>query len=122
VPSSGRPGSPFLESAQQLLAGGIACLLAGALTGEAGAALHPTWSTVAAIAWLAIPCGVIAFTAYVYALKALPTPIVATYAFVTPIVGVGGGVVLLHERLTAQTVMAMVVILVGVALILRGRR
>jgi drug/metabolite transporter (DMT)-like permease len=105
-----------------MLAGGIACLLAGALTGEAGAALHPTWSTVAAIAWLAVPCGVIAFTAYVYALKALPTSIVATYAFVTPMVGVAGGALLLNERLTAQTITAMLVILLGVGLILWGRR
>jgi drug/metabolite transporter (DMT)-like permease len=119
---SPHPGNPFLESAQQMLAGGIACLLAGALTGEAGAALHPTWSTVAAIAWLAIPCGVIAFTAYVYALKALPTSIVATYAFVTPMVGVAGGALLLNERLTAQTITAMLVILLGVGLILWGRR
>jgi drug/metabolite transporter (DMT)-like permease len=100
----------------------VACLLAGAFTGETAVALHPTWSTVAAIAWLAIPCGVIAFTAYVYALKALPTSIVATYAFVTPLVGVAGGGLLLHERLTAQTITAMLVILVGVGLILRGRR
>jgi drug/metabolite transporter (DMT)-like permease len=119
---SAHPNSPFLESALQMLAGGIACLVAGVLTGETGAGLHPTWSTVAAIAWLAIPCGVIAFTAYVYALKALPTSTVASYAFVTPMVGVAGGAVLLQERLTAQTVMAMLVILLGVALILRTRR
>jgi drug/metabolite transporter (DMT)-like permease len=119
---SPHPASPFLESALQMLAGGIACLVAGVLTGEAGARLHPTWSTLAAIAWLAIPCGVIAFTAYLYALKALPTSIVATYAFVTPMVGVAGGAVLLRERVTLQTIMAMLVILLGVFLILRTRR
>lgn len=113
-----KPGSPFLESARQMLAGGIACLLAGLLRGEAGA-LHPTLSTAAAIAWLALPGSVVGFTSYVYALKMLPTSIVATYAFVSPIVAVVLGTLLLHERLTAPTLTAMVVILFGVALILR---
>jgi drug/metabolite transporter (DMT)-like permease len=119
---SPHPASPFLESALQMLAGGIACLAAGVLTGEAGVPLRPTWSTLAAVAWLAIPCGVITFTAYVYALKALPTSIVATYGFVTPVVAVAGGAVLLRERLTTQTVMAMIVILLGVAIIVLARR
>ncbi len=70
--ASAHPASPFVESAQQMLAGGVACLLAGLLTGEAGR-LHPGWSAVAAIAWLAVPGSVVAFTAYVYALKMLPS-------------------------------------------------
>lgn len=119
---SPHPASPFLESTLQMLAGGIACLVAGVLTGETGVAFHPTWSTVAAIAWLAIPCSVIAFTAYVYALKALPNSIVATYGFVTPVVAVAGGAVLLRERLTIQTMTAMIVILLGVAIIVLARR
>lgn len=115
------PASPFLESAQQMLAGGTLCLLAGVLTGEAGA-LHPTWSTVAAIAWLAIPGSVIGFTSYIYALKLLPASTVATYAFANPIVAVIAGTLLLHEAMTGRTLLAMVVILAGVALILRTRR
>lgn len=115
------PASPLLESAQQMLAGGVACLVAGVLTGETGAALHPTWSTVAAIAWLAVPGSVVAFTAYLYALKSLPTSVVATYAFVNPIVAVAAGALLLRERLTPQTIMAMLVILLGIALIVRAR-
>jgi drug/metabolite transporter (DMT)-like permease len=117
-----RPDNPFLESAQQMLAGGLACLVAGVLSGEAAAGFHPTWATVVAIAWLAVPCGVIAFTAYVYALKALPTSVVATYGFVTPVVAVTGGAVLLQEHLTVQTMVAMVVIVLGVATILLSRR
>lgn len=112
------PGSPFRQSAQQMLTGGTACLLAGVLTGQAGG-VHLTWSAAAAIAWLAVPGAVVGFTAYVYALKTLPTSAVATYAFVSPIVAVGLGTLLLRERLTAQTMIAMAVILIGVALILR---
>jgi drug/metabolite transporter (DMT)-like permease len=115
------PANPFLESAEQMLAGGVGCVVAGVLTGEVGTGLHPTGATVAAIAWLAVPGGVVAFTSYIYALKALPTSIVSTYAFVNPIVAVALGVLLLRERLTAQTVIAMVVILLGIALILRDR-
>jgi drug/metabolite transporter (DMT)-like permease len=40
---------------------------------------------------------------------------------VNPIVAVALGVLLLREQLTAQTVIAMVVILLGIALILRDR-
>lgn len=118
---SAHPASPFLESAQQMLVGGVACLLAGLLTGEARG-LHPTWTAAVAIAWLAVPGSVVGFTSYVYALKALPIPTVATYAFVNPLVAVVLSTLLLHERLTSQTLLAMVAILSGVALILRPRR
>jgi len=118
---SAHTANSFLESAQQMLAGGAACLLAGLLTGEAGA-LHPTWSTVIAIGWLAIPGSVLGFTSYMYALKVMPTSTVGTYAFVNPIVAVVLGALLLRERLTAQATMAMVVILMGVAVILQSRQ
>ncbi len=115
------PGNPFLESQRQMLVGGILCLLAGLLTGEAGA-VHPSWSSVAAIAWLAIPASVIGFTSYIYALKQLPASTVASYAFANPIVATVAGILLLQEGLTGQTVLAMVVTLAGVALILLTRR
>jgi len=115
------PANPFLESQRQMLAGGTLCLLAGVLTGEA-AAVHLTWSAVVAIAWLAIPGSVIGYTSYIYALKMLPASTVATYAFANPIVAVVAGSLILGERLTGQTVLAMVVTLAGVALILLTRR
>ncbi len=114
------PASPFRQSAQQMLAGGTACLLAGLLTGEPSR-VHLTWSAAAAIVWLAVPGSVVGFTSYVYALKMLPTSTVATYAFVSPIVAVVLGTLVLRERLTGQTMIAMAVILIGVALILRPK-
>ncbi len=119
--SAPHPANPFLESAQQMLVGGMGCLLLGLLTGEAGA-VHLTWQAVGAIAWLAIPGSVIGFTSYIYALKQLPTSTVASYAFASPIVAVVAGALVLNERFTSQTVFAMVVILLGVVLMVGTRR
>ena len=79
-----------------------------------------SWDTVAALAWLAVPGSIVAFTAYIYALRALPTSTTSTYAYVNPVVAVLIGWPLLGERPTVQTIAAGTIIVAAVALILRS--
>jgi drug/metabolite transporter (DMT)-like permease len=62
----------------------------------------------------------IGFTAYVWLLRAAPTSLVATYAYMNPIVAVILGWAILGEEMTLQMLVAGAAIVVSVALILRA--
>ena len=77
---------------------------------------------LAAFAWLAVAGSLVGFTAYIYALRTLPTSIAATYAFVNPAIAVLLGWWLLGEQVTTRTLLAMALIAGGVILIVRPWR
>src|SRR5947209_123675 len=65
-----------------------------------------------------ITCGSwIGFTAYIWLLEHVPTPKVATYAYVNPVVAVYLGWLFLNERTDGWMLAGTVVILAGVALV-----
>ena len=57
------------------------------------------------------------YSAYVWLLKHVPTPKVATYAYVNPIVAVFLGWLILHERFDVYIGIGSAVIVVAVALV-----
>lgn len=111
---------PLRAVAMNMLAGGIALAVMGAATGELPLA---RWSVpaVLAILWLATVGSLIGFSLYFYALRVLPASTVSTYALVNPIVAVLLGWAILHEQVTGQMLVAMLVTLVGVGLIVLAR-
>jgi drug/metabolite transporter (DMT)-like permease len=112
---------PLLTSAAlQMLFGGIATGIAGFSIGEASRfALTPR--TFAALAYLTVFGSIIAYSAYVYALAHMRTTHMSLYAYINPLVAVILGWLILNERLTIVSVIAMVVILAGVALVQTSR-
>jgi drug/metabolite transporter (DMT)-like permease len=108
---------PLMSSAAlQMLFGGIIVTIAGLAIGEAPRfALNAR--TLGAMIYLTIFGSVIAYSAYVFALAQLRTTVTALYAYVNPVVAVFLGWLILSEPLTAKAIMAMVVILAGVALV-----
>jgi drug/metabolite transporter (DMT)-like permease len=122
--SAPQPRQPFLGTGMQMLAGGLILLAAATVTGEWAQfdVSKLSVATLLAIGWLAVPGSIVAFTAYIYALKALPTSTTSTYAYVNPIVAVLIGWPLLGERPTLQTAAAGAIIVAAVALILRAGR
>lgn len=108
---------PLMSSAAlQMLFGGIIVTIAGLAIGEAPRfALNAR--TLTAMIYLTIFGSVIAYSAYVFALAHLRTTVTALYAYVNPVVAVFLGWLILSEPLTAKSIMAMVVILAGVALV-----
>ena len=79
-----------------------------------------TWDALLAILYLIVVGSLIGFTAYVWLLRAAPISLVATYAYMNPIVAVILGWALLGEEITVQMVVAGAAIVVSVALILRA--
>ena len=108
---------PLLSSsALQMLFGGAIVSVAGLAIGEASRfALTPR--TFGALAYLTVFGSIIAYSAYVFALAHMRTTSTSLYAYVNPVVAVFLGWLILSEPLTWVSVLAMVVILLGVALV-----
>jgi drug/metabolite transporter (DMT)-like permease len=108
---------PLLSSAAlQMLLGGAIVTIVGFAIGE-GPRVSLNARTLAAMIYLTIFGSILAYSAYVFALAHLRTSITSLYAYVNPVVAVFLGWLILAEPLTTMSVIAMVVILAGVALV-----
>src|SRR6185312_1086481 len=95
-----------------LVSAGLAALCGGELRD-----LHPTTDSLGAIAYLVVVETLVGFVAYVWLLRNAPTSLVATYAYVNPVIAVALGAIFLGEEITAQMLVAGAVIIGSVALI-----
>jgi drug/metabolite transporter (DMT)-like permease len=73
-----------------------------------------------AFAYLVVFGSILAYAAYMYALKVLPVGFVTSYAYINPLVAVLLGSLLLHETLNRYTLMAFVLIILGIVLVRSG--
>ena len=108
-----------VNSGYQQLFGGVGFVLAALVFGEP----LPAPSSQAWIAWvyLVIIGSVFAFTAYVQALRLLPTSVVMTYAYVNPVIAVILGWLILQEPITLWTICGAGLVLLAVAGVFRDR-
>jgi drug/metabolite transporter (DMT)-like permease len=112
------PASQLLGTAMEMLAGGVALLLVAAVLDERSDFDIATISrrSALALAYLTV-IGSSAFVAYVWLLRVAPTPLVATYAYVNPLVAVLLGYFLAQEPMTVRTLLAAGLIIGSVALV-----
>jgi drug/metabolite transporter (DMT)-like permease len=115
------PTRPLVSAGLAALCGGVLLAVASAVSGELGDARF-TWEALLAVAYLVVVGTLIGFTAYVWLLRAAPTSLVSTYAYVNPIVAVALGSAFLGEEISGQMLAAGAGILVSVALIVRSSR
>jgi drug/metabolite transporter (DMT)-like permease len=113
--------SPKVTSGFQQVLAGVGFAVIARVLGE-----RPPPALAAREAWLAwgyltLFGSVLAFTSFLRALRALPTGIVTTYAYVNPVVAVVLGWFLLHEPVTPWTVAGTVLIFAGVAGVFANR-
>jgi len=111
--------APQVNSAYQHLIGSLGFIFMAWLLGEPRPT--PAQDAWIALGYLIIFGSVISFTAYVTALKQLPTKIVMTYAYVNPAIAVFLGWIFLREPITLWTIGGAGLILIGVAGIFRER-
>jgi drug/metabolite transporter (DMT)-like permease len=108
---------PLLSSAAlQMLSGGVIVTIVGLAIGEAPR-FTLTPRTFAALAYLTLFGSVIAYSAYTFALAHMRTTHTSLYAYVNPVVAVFLGWLILKEPLTWLSIVAMMIILAGVALV-----
>jgi len=118
------PSSAALSAAMQMLTGGATLGIAGALGGEAtrfhaSAVSLQSWLSVL---YLAVFGSLVAFTAYTWLHTVEKPSRIATYAYVNPVVAVIVGWALAGEHISGFTVVAMAIILIGVALVNTAKR
>ncbi len=114
------PQHTLLAASMQMLAGGAILIVASVATGELSEVGSLSAQSFAGWAYLVVFGSIVAFSAYGWLLRVAPTSLVATYAFVNPVVAVFLGWLLLGESLDARTLVAGSVIVAGVALIVTG--
>jgi drug/metabolite transporter (DMT)-like permease len=117
------PASPLLGTGMEMLAGGAGLLILGTLTGE--------WSqlqlsaitarSLFSLAYLIVFGSLIGYASYTWLLRAAPTPLVSTYAYVNPLIAVFIGSLLAQEPLNARILLSALVIIGAVALINTSR-
>jgi drug/metabolite transporter (DMT)-like permease len=112
------PASQLLGTGMEMLAGGAALILLAAAAGEWDRLDFTAVSqrSIFALLYL-IVFGSSGFAAYVWLLRVAPTPLVATYAYVNPLVAVLLGYFLAQEPVTLRTLLATALIIGSVALV-----
>ena len=113
------PKSRFLATSMEMIGGGVLLLLTALAVGQV-AHFRPTEvSPNAVLAWLFLVVfgSLVGFTAYIWLLGVTSIAKVGTYAYVNPIVAVFLGWAILDEPVTGRTLIAALVILMGVALV-----
>ncbi len=116
------PRDPFVTTVYEMVGGSLFLLAGAALRGEPllpHAAPRDAW-----IAWgyLVVFGSVVAFTAYVWVLSAAPISVVATYAYVNPVVAVFLGWVVLSEVVTPAVLIGGAVVVTAVAIVVSSER
>ncbi len=116
------PRRPLVGAAMQMLAGGLMLTIVAGASGEFGR-VHPgqiSGESWFGLAYLVVAGSLLGFTAYMWLLRAAPTSLVGTYAYVNPVVAVLLGTVVLGEGLSWRTLLGGGIIVASVALIVRA--
>jgi drug/metabolite transporter (DMT)-like permease len=113
------PDSPLLGTGMEMLAGGLGLLLLGSVVGEWG---RLDLAGISTLSWLGFGYliffgALVGFAAYTWLLRAAPTTLVSTYAYVNPLVAILLGSVFAQEALSGRVLVSAAVILGGVAVI-----
>lgn len=113
------PPSATLATSLHMTGGGLLLLGVGLVAGE-GARIELariSARSVWAVVYLTVVASLVAFTAYVWLLRAAPPALVSTYAYVNPVIAIGLGWAIAGERVSPALVVSAAVIIAGVALI-----
>jgi len=113
------PSSQLLAAAMEMIAGSALLLLTSLAMGEYATIRFDQVSERSMFSWLYLVIfgSLVAFTSYIWLLKATTPARVSTYAYVNPIVALFLGWALADEQLTLQNIAAAAVILTSVVII-----
>lgn len=113
------PKNPFLATAMEMISGGVLCVLSGIAGGELSdfSPEAVLLRSLFSLSYLIAFGSLIGFTAYIWLLRHVQPSMVATYAYVNPIIAVILGWLIAGEELAPRIVLAAIVIVLAVALI-----
>jgi drug/metabolite transporter (DMT)-like permease len=112
------PDSLLLATGMEMLSGGIAQIMIAIALGEWSSFEPDAVSQRSALALVYLTViGSCAFVAYAWLLRVAPTPLVATYAYVNPLVAVLLGYFLADEPMSVRTLLAAGLVIGSVVLV-----
>ncbi len=113
------PQAPIVSAGLASIAGGILLGVAGAAGGEVGRLDLASVSaeSLAGVGYLVVVGSLIGLSAYVWLLRVAPISLVATYAYVNPVIAVALGAAFLGETLSPRVFLAGGAIVLAVAMI-----
>jgi len=116
-----QPKEPLSTAVIELLAAGVFLCIVGALIGERwdfGAITQQSWA-----GWgYLVLASATAYGAFVWLLNNAPMSLLATYAYVNPVVAVFLGFVILNEVVTSDVIVGLSIVVGGVVLVVSGER
>src|SRR5262245_10624224 len=117
------PRQPLVNTGVQMVVGGGVLAIMGTVTGELGRFDPATFSaeSVFALGYLLVLGSLVAYTVYGWMLRVAPLPLVATYAYVNPVVAVILGAIILGETVDLRTAVPGAGIAASVAVIVTAR-
>lgn len=119
-PRLGMPRSVWASTAYQMLAAGLVATVVASMLGETRAldVSRFTTESLLGFAYLVVIGSLVAFSAYTWLLQNAPVSLVATYAYVNPVIAVFLGMLFLAEPITPTMIIGAALILAAVAFIL----
>jgi drug/metabolite transporter (DMT)-like permease len=103
-------------AAMQMTCGGVIMLAAGTARGE-WAELAFNGRTIAAEIYLILVGSIVGYSAYIYALRHLPTATVSLYAYANPVIAMVLGALIANEPFGPRVIVASLMVLTGSALV-----
>lgn len=116
------PRDVFVTTVYEMVFGGVIMLTVGRVAGEQFSAADYGPRTWLSLGYLVVFGSVTAFTSYVWLLANAPISLVATYAYVNPVVAVFLGWLVLSEPVTMPVVVGGAVVVLAVAIVIRAER
>jgi drug/metabolite transporter (DMT)-like permease len=116
------PRDAFVMTVHEMWTGGAVLLVVGTLSGERFDLGAYSGRTFLAWGYLVVFGSMVAFSAYVWLLGNAPISLVATYAYVNPVVAVALGALILDEPITSAVLVGGAVIVASVAIVISVER
>ena len=111
---------PLMSASVQMLIVGSLQIILGTVLGEFIWTYILHNQELLSLAYLIVIGSIFGYGSYIYAIEHLPLSLVSTYAYVNPIIALVLGWIFLNEQLSVFTLLAAVVIIVGVVLVKIG--
>ena len=112
------PKSVLVVTGYQMLLGGVSMATVGLLVGEdLGDFLDATWQSWLGWIFLVLIGSIATYTAYLWLVQNAPVGLIATYAYVNPVVAISLGTIFLDEMLSITLLFGAIVVITGVAMV-----
>lgn len=115
------PANPLTATFYEILVAGVFLSVVGLLFGQRMRVADVSSSSWIALGYLVI-ASLVAYSSYVWLIGNAPMSLVATYAYINPVVAVFLGWLVVREAITRDVLIGLTIVVGGVVLVVSGER